>query len=152
MTTNEILTKQNFITKLLLKNGNSELSKSLKVKVMAMRIEYAKVRKQFDADVQEFVNALSTDRFRELQGIPEESRTEEQKVELQEITNKINADYVAYINQRGKDEVVCADKKFTNDEFAEIMEVNADNDVEINGIKLAAADFLEILYTLCVEE
>lgn len=152
MTTNEILTKQNFVTKLLLKNGNSELSKSLKIKVMAMRIEYAKVRKQFDADVQEFVNALSTDRFRELQGIPEVDRTEEQKTELQEITSKINADYTAYVTQRGKDEVICADKKFTNDEFAEIMEVNADNDVEINGIKLAAADFLEILYTLFVEE
>ena len=52
MTTNEILTKQNFLTKILLKSGNTELSKGLKVKVMGMRIDYAKVRKQFDEYVQ----------------------------------------------------------------------------------------------------
>jgi len=31
---------------------------------MAMRIEYAKIRKQFEADLQEFVKDLSTDEFR----------------------------------------------------------------------------------------
>ena len=40
--------------------------------------------------------------------------------------------------------------EFTEEEFGEIMEVNADNDVEINGNKLNAADFLEVIYGLFV--
>ena len=152
MTTNEILTKQNFLTKILLKSGNTELSKGLKVKVMGMRIEYAKVRKQFDEDVQEFEKGVSTERFTELQQIPEENRTEEQKKELQELTDKINSEYMEYVTERGRKEVDLEDKKFTMDEYNELVEVNADNDVDINGTKVNAADFLEILYTLFVEE
>ena len=152
MTTNEILTKQNFITKILLKNGSNELSKSLKVKVMGMRIEYAKVRKQFDEDIQEFIKGVTTERFTELQNIPEDKRTDEQKAELDELYAKVNSEYAEYATERGKKEVDIKDTKFTEDEYNELVEVNADNDVEINGTKVNAADFLEILYTLFVEE
>ena len=152
MTTNEILTKQNFVTKILLKSGSNELSKSLKVKVMGMRIEYAKVRKQFDEDVQEFIKGVSTERLGELQQIPEEKRTEEEKAELKGLIDKVNSEYSEYVIERGKEEISIEDKKFTTDEYNEIVEVNADNDIEINGQKINAADFLEILYTLFVEE
>lgn len=152
MTTNEVLTKQNFLTKLVLTNGNATLSKELKVKVMKMRIEYAKVRKAFDEDLQEFVKDLAPERFKELQQKPEDERTDAEKQELEDLTTKINSDYNAYIIQRGKDEVTINTTSFTNDEFNELVEVNAGNDVEINGTKLSAADFLEILYSLFVEE
>ena len=152
MTTNEVLTKQNFLTKLVLKDNENELSKNLKVKIMKMRIEYAKVRKAFDEDLQEFVKDLAPERFRELQQIPENERTEEQNQELTELTNKINEDYNAYIIQRGQDEVNVNTVSFTEEEFEEILEVNSGNDVEINGTKVPAADFMEIIYTLFVAE
>lgn len=152
MTTNEVLIKQNFLTKILLKNGENELSKDLKIKVMAMRIEYAKVRKNFDEDVQEFVTNLASDRYKELQQIPEADRTEDQKIELQQLTDKFNSDYAAYIAERGNENVEVIRKSFTQEEYDQLVEVNADNDVEINGTKLNAADFLEILYSLFVEE
>ena len=152
MTTNEVLTKQNFLTKLVLKDNENELSKNLKVKIMKMRIEYAKVRKAFDEDLQEFVKDLAPERFRELQQIPENERTEEQNKELTELTNKINEDYNAYIIQRGQDEVNVNTVSFTEEEFEEILEVNSGNDVEINGTKVPAADFMEIIYTLFVAE
>jgi hypothetical protein len=152
MTTNEVLTRQNFLTKLVLTNGNDELSKDLKVKVIKMRIEYGKVRKAFDADLEEFIKNLDQTRLRELQGIAEDARTEEEKVELQNLIDKINSDYNAYVISRGKDEVSVNTTSFTEDEFNELVVVNAGNDVEINGTKLSAADFLEILYTLFVEE
>lgn len=152
MTTNEVLTRQNFLTKLVLTNGNDELSKDLKVKVIKMRIEYGKVRKAFDADLEEFIKNLDQTRLRELQGIAEDVRTEEEKVELQNLIDKINSDYNAYVISRGKDEVSVNTTSFTEDEFNELVVVNAGNDVEINGTKLSAADFLEILYTLFVEE
>ena len=152
MTTNEVLTKQNFLSKLVLKDNENELSKNLKVKIMKMRIEYAKVRKAFDEDLQEFVKDLAPERFRELQQIPENERTDEQNQELTELTNKINEDYNAYIIQRGQDEVNVNTTSFTEEEYEEILEVNSGNNVEINGTKVPAADFMEIIYTLFVAE
>ena len=150
MTTNEVLTRHNFVSKLLLIDGDKELSRELKVKVMGMRIEYGKIRKQFDEDVQEFVKGLNSDRLTELQ--QKGDRTEAEEKELQELTDKLNGDYRAYVDSRLKEDVAVSDKKFTEDDYAELVEVNAGNDVEINGTKLQATDFLEILYTLFFEE
>ena len=150
MTTNEVLTRHNFVSKLLLKDGDKELSRDLKVKVMGMRIEYGKIRKQFDEDVQEFVKGLNSDKLTELQ--QKGDKTEAEEKELQELTDKLNGDYRAYVDSRLKEDVTVSDKKFTEDDYAELVEVNAGNDVEINGTKLQATDFLEILYTLFFEE
>lgn len=151
MTTNEVLMKQNFLTKLLLKNGDAELSRGLKVKIMAMRIEFSKVRKQFDADIQEFVKDLAPDEFKVLQLIPEDKRTDEQKAKIVELTDKINGDYNAYVQTRSAEEVNVKNAQLTEDEYYELVDVNAGNDVEINGTKLSSADFLEVLYSLFVE-
>lgn len=150
MTTNEVLTRHNFVSKLLLKDGDKELSRDLKVKVMGMRIEYGKIRKQFDEDVQEFVKGLNSDKLTELQ--QKGDRTEAEEKELQELTDKLNGDYRAYVESRLKEEVTVSDKNFTEADYAELVEVNAGNDVEINGTKLQATDFLEILYTLFFDE
>jgi hypothetical protein len=150
MTLNELLTKQNFLSKIQLKNGDAELSKSLKVKVMANRIEYAKVRKQFDEDTQEFIKGLTDEHFQELQNKAE--RTEEENAELKKLTDEANENYIEYVNGKGNEEVSCKEKKFTEEDFEEILEVNADIDVEINGTKLTAGDFLEIFYTLFIDE
>ena len=150
MTTNEVLTRHNFVSKLLLKDGDKELSRDLKVKVMGMRIEYGKIRKQFDEDVQEFVKGLNSDKLTELQ--QKGDRTEAEEKELQELTDKLNGDYRAYVESRLKEEVTVSDRNFTEADYAELVEVNAGNDVEINGTKLQATDFLEILYTLFCDE
>ena len=150
MTTNEVLARQNFITKVIFKDGDNALSKDLKVKIMAMRIEYSKVRKSFDEDVQEFVKGLTSDEFNELQNKTE--RTEEEEARLKELTEQLNEDYNAYIQKRGQEEVDVNNKSFTEDEYNEIVDVNSGNDIEINGQKLSSADFLEIIYTLFVEQ
>lgn len=149
MTTNEALIKQNFITKILLKKDDNELSKDLKVKIMGMRIKLAKIRKEFDEDVQEAVKGFSPEGFAEL--AQKQEKTEEEVKSFEEMNKKINDEYQAYIIKRGQEEV-SIDTKLTEDEYNELIEVNADNDVEINGQKLNAADFLEILYALFVEE
>ena len=48
MTLNDVLTKQNLITKILLANDGKELPKELKVKIMRIRMSYNKIKKQFD--------------------------------------------------------------------------------------------------------
>lgn len=147
MTLNEVLIRHNFITKLLLKDGNSELTKELKVKIMGMRIALSKFRNQFDQDAQEAIQGFKPSNFDAL--AQKQDRTPEEEKELKEMSDKLTEEYNAFVIAKGN-EIVSFDKKFTEEEFGEIMEVNADNDVEINGNKLNAADFLEVIYGLFV--
>ena len=147
MTLNEVLIRHNFITKLLLKDGNSELTKELKVKIMGMRIALSKFRNQFDQDAQEAIQGFKPSDFDVL--AQKQDRTPEEEKELKEMSDKLTEEYNAFVIAKGN-EIVSFDKKFTEEEFGEIMEVNADNDVEINGNKLNAADFLEVIYGLFV--
>ena len=149
MTTNEALVRQNFITKVLLKDGSNELSKGLKVKIMSMRIKLAKVRKEFDEDVQEAIKGFTPEGYTEL--AQKNEKTDEENAKLVEWNKQIEAEYNEYIKNRGQEEV-SIDTKLTEDEYNEILEVNAGNDIEINGQKLIAADFLEVLYSLFVED
>lgn len=142
-----MMVKHNFITKVLLRDGDKELSRDLKVKLMSMRIELGKVRKQLEEDLQEAVKELTPKGYQEL--IMKEDKAEEDKAQVEAWNKQINEEYNAYVDKRGKEEVQI-DTTLSEDEFAQIIEVNAGNDVEINGTKLNAADFLEVLYSLFV--
>lgn len=150
MILNDVLTKQNVFTKISIKDGDKELPKELKVKVMRIRMAYAKIKKAFDSDVQEFTEELITDEFRALTNKSE--RTQEEEAKLVELTNKINSDYQEFVIQKGKEEVKEVDDNFSLEEYSEIVEVNAGNEIEINGVKISSEDFLEIVYDLFVKE
>lgn len=150
MILNDLLTKQNVFTKLLLTNEGKELPKELKVKVMRIRMAYSKIKNNFDAEVNEFMQELITDEFRELAN--KETRTSEEDVRYKELASNIDSDYIEFINQKMQEEINTIDDTFTVDEYAEIVEVNASNNVEINNSKILAADFLEIIYDLFVKE
>ena len=149
MILNELLTRQNVITKIELKDNDKELSKELKVKVMRIRLAYNKVKKAFDEDVKEFVEQITTDEYKEL--VQKTDRNEEEEKRFNELTSKINSDYIEFINQKGLEEISeTIDDKFTEDEYAEILDINSGNDVEINGNKIKAADFMEIFYEIFI--
>lgn len=147
MTINEVMVRHNFITKILLRDGDKELSKDLKVKLMTMRIKLGKIRKELEEDLQEVVRTLTPEGYQELVMKPD--KTEEETAQVEAWNKQINEEYNAYVDKRGKEEVQI-DTTLSEDEFAQIIEVNAGNDVEINGTKLNAADFLEVLYSLFV--
>lgn len=147
MTLNELMIKHNFVTKILLRDGDKELSRDLKVKLMGMRIKLGKVRKELEEDLQEVVKELTPEDYQEL--VMKENKTEEDKAQVEAWNKQINEEYNAYVDKRGKEEIQI-DTALSEDEFAQIIEVNAGNDVEINGTKLNAADFLEVLYSLFV--
>ena len=149
MILNEVLTRQNIISKIELKEGNKELPKELKVKIMRIRLAYNKVKKAFDEDVKEFVEQLTTDEYKEL--AQKQNRTEEEEKKYNELNTQINSDYIEFVNQKGLEEVKeTFDDKLTDDEYAEILDVNSGNDVEINGVKIKAADLMEVFYELFV--
>lgn len=149
MTVNDALIRQNFLQKLLLNDGNETLSSNLKVKVMKMRIEFNKVRKDFDADLQEFSKTNIPDRFNELKDKGND-RTEEENAEFNQIIADLNADFIKYVEERNKDEVKLNTTKFTEEEYEELVKVNSSNDIDLNGNKFTAGDFLEAIYELFV--
>ena len=149
MILNEVLTRQNIISKIELKEGNKELSKELKVRIMRIRLAYNKVKKAFDEDIKEFVEQITTDEYKEL--AQKQNRTEEEEKKYNELNTQINSDYIEFVNQKGLEEVKeTFDDKLNEDEYAEILDVNSGNDVEINGVKIKAADLMEIFYELFV--
>lgn len=149
MTVNEMMIRHNFITKIILRDKDKELSKDLKVKIMSMRIELGKLRRQVEDDLQEAISQLTPSEYRELAS--KSNLTQDEREQIKEWNKQITEEYNTYLDQRSKDEVAdCA--YFNEDEYAQIVEVNAANDVEINGQKLCAADFLEVLHSLFVEQ
>ena len=149
MILNDVLTKQNVITKIQLATDSKELPKELKVKIMRIRMAYNKVRKQFDEDLKEFSEQIVPEELKELSNKKE--RTTEEDERFVELNNKANAEYNEFVIQKSNEEVKDEiNDKLTEEEYFEIMEVNAANDVEINGNKIKAADFLEIVYDLFV--
>jgi hypothetical protein len=116
---------------------------------MRIRLAYNKVKKAFDEDVREFIEQVATDEYKEL--AQKQERTEEEEKRYNELNVKINADYIEFVNQKGNEEVSeNIDDKITEDEYAEILDVNAGNDVDINGQAIKAADLMEAFYELFV--
>lgn len=150
MILNDILTKQNVITKILLANGDKELSKELKVKIMRVRMSYSKIRKQFDEDTKEFSTQIVSDELKTLAN--KTDRTTEEEARFNELNDKANSEYQEYIIQKGKEEVQdTLNDEFTEDEFANILDINSEGEYEINGQKIKAADLMEAFYEIFVK-
>lgn len=151
MTLNDVLTKQNVLTKIILKDGDKELPKELKVKIMRIRMAYNKIKKQFDEDSQEFTKNLVTEELRIL--AEKADRNPEEESRYNELNNKANSEYQEYLYQKGLEDIRdTIDDSLTIDEYSDILDVNSGNDVEINRNKVKATDLMEIVLELFVKE
>ena len=150
MILNDVLTRQNVFTKLLLQDGEKELNKALKVKIMRIRMAYSKIKKKFDEEVQEFTNELVPQELKELNS--KLDRTDAENLRLEELTNKVNSEYQEFLVQKGNEEISdMIEDSLTEDEFFDIVDVNSGNDIEINGVKISAVDFLEVIHDMFVK-
>ena len=149
MTLNDVLTKQNLLTKILLANDGKELSKELKVKIMRVRLAYNKIKKQFDEDTQEFSKQIVSDELRDLAS--KTKRTPEQEIKFNELNSKANSEYQEYLIQKGNEEIKeTPNDLFTEDEYFDILDLNSEGEYEINGQKVKATDLMEVFYDLFV--
>ena len=153
MTLNEILTRQNVLNAILLKDGDNELGKELKVKMVRLRMAFNKYKKSLDEEVQEFTKELVPEELKTLQEKPESERTEEENTRLKELVDKVNSEYNEFMTQKGNEEVKFdTNYSFTDDDFDSIVAVNAGNEVEINGNKVKSEDLIEAFYELFVNK
>ena len=149
MTLNDVLTKQNLITKILLANDGKELSKELKVKIMRIRLAYNKIKRQFDEDTQEFSKQIVSDELRDLAS--KTKRTPEQETKFNELNSKANSEYQEYLIQKGNEDIKeTPNDSFTEDEYFDILDLNSEGEYEINGQKVRATDLMEVFYDLFV--
>ena len=149
MTLNDVLTKQNLITKVLLANDGKELSKELKVKIMRIRLAYNKIKRQFDEDTQEFSKQIVSDELRNLAN--KTKRTPEEEAKFNELNSKANSEYQEYLIQKGNEDIKeTPNDSFTEDEYFDILDLNSEGEYEINSQKVRATDLMEVFYDLFV--
>lgn len=152
MTLNEILARQNVLNAILIKDGDSELSKALKVKIVRLRIALNKIKKQFDEDVQEFTKDLIPEELKALQAKPEDERTIEDTANIEKLVNKVNSEYNEFILQKGEETIPFETNiVLTDSDFDEIIAVNVGNEVEINGNKVKAEELMDVFYTFFID-
>lgn len=150
LTLEEIVSRYNLIKNIQFEKDNQSLSKELKLKIIKMRIEYNKYKKQLDEDTQEFTKELVSDRYKQLQQKYE--RTEEENIEYNSLEQQYSKDINDYLIGRSKDEIDgLNDWWFNDEEYSEILDLNSSKEIEINGIKFSAPDFLEMIYTKLVK-
>jgi type IV secretory pathway VirB9-like protein len=153
MNFNELATKQNVLNALILKDGNNELGKELKVKIMRLRIAYKKARKQVDEDINEFTQDLLSEDVKAIQQKPEKERTSEEVAILEAAVNKANVEYKEFLSQKGLEEIpFSTNDSFTDEEFDELTDINVGNTVTVNEHEIKAEELLEAFYTLFVTE
>ena len=72
--------------------------------------------------------------------------------EFKELNDKLTKEYIEARNQRLQDKAEFKEKKFTEAEFAEIIEVIGDSDIEMEeGKNIKSEDFLSIVATLFID-
>lgn len=151
LTLEEIVSRYNLIKNIQFEKDNQSLSKELKLKIIKMRIEYNKYKKQLDEDAQEFTKELVSERYKNLMNNP--NKSEEQKEEFNQLEKSYNQDISEYMISRSKDIIEgINDWKFSELEYEEIIDLNSANDVEINGVKISAPDYLELIYDMLIEK
>lgn len=141
MKANDVLTKYEFLSRILLKSESGELSKDLKVKLIAMRVEYGKIKREYDADFKEFAQGLLTPEFEALRD--KQDKSEEEMQEWNKMISDFNSSYNKYVIERINEDITVSNKTLTPEDLEEIITVNADTEVDINGNHFSAGDFLE---------
>lgn len=158
MTLNEILTKRTILNAVLLKDEKEELSKALKVKIVRLRIAYNKIKEQSDKDIQEFTNNLISPELRDLQEKYAEAKDAKSELSMEEmallesLVNDTNAKYNEFMANKGEENIeLNVNDSFTEEEFDEIIGVNAGNEVMINDNKVKGEDLAEVFFKHFIE-
>lgn len=178
----DAIKKASILKAVLLAYKDKELSAELKSKVMMTRIYYSKFRKQFEEDVKEAREGLKPEGYdTQLQEIDElenkargdkdirnltpemlKSALTEEEYDKHEtfmpIFNKYMEEVTNFKSEKLDEEVEMEEKKFTQKEFDEILNVNTAESYNLdlympyNGKNMIipgsmkSADFMEVLY------
>ena len=83
--------------------------------------------------------------------LKEAEKIRETETEFNNANKKLTKEYIDIRMEKLKEEVSLKEKKFSFDEYTSIIELIGDTEVEINGQKLPAENFLSMIGSLFVE-
>lgn len=149
MTLHNIILKYRVLQNIIFKTDQFSLDIDTKVKLLNMRIYFGKFESEFQEDLKKFSETILPEEAKILTN--KSNKTQEDLTKLASIKQQYNLEQQCYIKQRSQENVEAKDFSITSEEFDQIVKVNIDNDVEINGKKLTGPDFLEVIYNLFVK-
>lgn len=83
--------------------------------------------------------------------LKEADKIREFESEFEEVNKKLTKEYMDIRIEKLKENVTLQEKKFTFDEYASIVDIIGDSEIEINGNKFDAENLLSIIGSLFVE-
>lgn len=136
------------VSQIQYKHKDNELPTELKVKLINYKISLGKYYKQFKEDVALFSEQIISSEMKDL--AHKSIRSEQENKLLNDLRKQYTKEQQCYIKQKSGEVVDSSKYSITEDEFQQIVLVNLDNDVKINGNILKAPEFLEIIHNLFV--
>jgi hypothetical protein len=142
---NNILLKYHLINSLLFVDGEYSVSRELKIKLIRYKFNFQKYFNEFNEIQQKYSEEVQTDEYKEL--VNTQVRTEEQDKRLTEVLNSINGEYNSLINEKLNEEIELDwYTPLTEDEFNQLLEVNVEHSVNINGTQLSGDQFVSLIH------
>lgn len=142
---NNILLKYHLINSLLFVDGEYSVSRELKIKLIRYKFNFQKYFNEFNEIQQKYSEEVQTDEYKEL--VNTQVRTEEQDKRLTEVLNSINGEYNSLINEKLNEEIELDwYTPLTEDEFNQLLEVNVEHSVNINGTQLTGDQFVSLIH------
>jgi hypothetical protein len=150
MTYNDAITKYNIISNIVLTDGDSELPKELKVKIVRNRIKLNKIKKEWDECMGEAIEQFKTEEYHTL--IAKENRNDKEQKKLEKIVDKINAEFNEFVENKAQEELDINIDSFNSAEFDEIIAINASHTAVINGKEIDGITLMEFFSDNFVNE
>ena len=141
---NSAVLKYNLLSCIKYSDENYNISRELKVKLIRTKFNLEKTYKEFNQFQQQALEELKTERYRYL--VNKTERTEEEEEEAKKLVSELNEDLHSVVKEKSRETVEVSFDYLSEDEFNEILLVNVNNDVRINGVNIAAEEYLELFH------
>jgi hypothetical protein len=147
MNLNSALLKYHIINSLIFVDGDYSVSRELKVKLIRYKFNFKKFFDEFNEIQSKYIEEVKTDEYNKLVSIPIKDRTKKQDDRLDKLIQEINSEYNSLINQKLSEEVNTDWYTPLNEtEFDELLTVNIEHNVNINGTEFNGTDFITLIH------
>lgn len=141
---NNAVLKYNLLNCLKYSDESYNISRELKVKLIRMKLDFEKVYKEFNQFQQQALEEVKTDRYKYL--VDKKDRTEEEEKEAVALLKELNEDLHKIVREKSLETVTVNFNHLNEDEFNEILLVNVNNNVRINGMDIPSEEYIELFH------
>ena len=141
---NNAVLKYNLLNCLKYSDESYNISRELKVKLIRMKLDFEKVYKEFNQFQQQALEEVKTDRYKYL--VDKKDRTEEEEKEAVALLKELNEDLHKIVREKSLETVTVNFNHLNEDEFNEILLVNVNNNVRINGMDSPSEEYIELFH------